>query len=928
MRSHFLGVFLIITIISAGHLFAGITGKISGRVTDTETGDGLPGANVQIEGTRFGAAADANGHYTILNVPPGLYTVKMSFIGYQGVLVKEVRVNVDFTTRVDQGLNPSAVEMDAVVVFGERHPLIREDLTNTLVAVTAEQIDALPVDQIRDVIALQAGVTTDNSGNLHIRGGRSNEIAYQVNGLSINNPLSSTQGIGLATNAIEEVSVSAGTFSAEYGNALSGVINFVTKDGGQEYHGSFKGWTGDHFSTRDEIFFNIDEIDLFNNTRMEWTFGGPVPLFGDNLTFFVSGVRQKDNGHLYGIRVYNPEEISAADPGTGSFTIDAFGNGQADGDGEIVPMVTSESLNLTAKLSWRPTATLKFSYDLIFEDSERFNRTVGGVNIYRRFRFTPDGRPKTFANGQSHSFGITHTLNNKTFYTVKLGINNTRSRSSVFENVFDPRLVPSFNNNIGNNILPNTGYVAGGMDLRRFKSKARSYIAKVDIVSQVSPSHEVKFGGEFTYHDIESQFFELLYDEAAAEFFIPNPEVNPDFTEFQFINPKPIQAAFYLLDKMELAKNFILNVGLRYQFLDTRGIFNGNLANTVEAGVANPEFLQDASPKHRLSPRISLSFPITDRGVIRFSYGQFYQNPIFSSIFSNPRFVDFDFRTTPSFGNSNLDPQRSTQYELGLQQQFTENLKVDLTVYYKDVNNLIETRRIIAGDVALTKEFNVVTSIGYASVKGITVSLLKRRSPGGILSSTLDYTFQVAEGTFTNPLRLAVDTRTGRQAEQELVPLSYDRTHTINATLTVAKAGNWRASAIGTVQAGTPYTPSVPSSVQPVVFDVNSDRRPWNTRLDLKLEKFLRVQGMRFSVFMQVENAFDQKIERFIHTNTGRSLTNLNETINPNLFNEIESRIVANPDNFFPLRFIEDFYQREDWLAEPREIRWGFTFRF
>ncbi len=927
MRKHLLGVFLITTIILANALFAGTTGKIAGQITDSETGDGLPGANIQIEGTRFGAAADVNGKYTILNVPPGLYTVKMTFIGYQTVLVKEVRVNVDFTTRLDQSLNPSAVEVDAVEIFGERHPLVREDLTNTLVAVTSEQIDALPVDQIRDVIALQAGVTADNSGNLHIRGGRSNEIAYQVNGLSINNPLNSTQSVGLATNAIEEVSVSTGTFSAEYGNALSGVVNFVTKDGDSNYHGSFRAWTGDHFSTRDDVFFNIDDIDVFNNSRMEWTFGGPVP-FGDNLTFFISGVRQEDKGHLYGIRVYNPEEISAVDPGSGSFAIDAFGNGEADGDGDIVPMVTSESLNLTGKLSWRPSATLKFSYDLILDDDERFNRTVDGISIYRRFRFTPDGRPKTFANGQSHSIGITHTLNDKTFYTLKFGLNKTHSRTFVFEDVFDPRLVPSFNNNIESNILPNTGYVAGGMDLRRFNNETQSYIGKVDFVSQILPTHELRFGGEFAYHDIEREFMELLFDIETGQFFIPNPEVNPDFTEFQFTNPKPIQAAFYLLDKMELAKNFILNVGLRYEYLDARGIFNANLANTVEEGVANPEFLENASPKHQLSPRISLSFPITDRGIIRFSYGQFYQNPLFSSIFQNPRFVDFDFRSTPTFGNPNLDPERSTQYELGLQQQFTEDFKADLTVFYKDVNNLIETRRIIAGDVALTKEFDVVTSIGYANVKGVTVSLLKRRSPGGILSGTLDYTFQVAEGTFTDPLKLAVDTRTGREAEQELVPLSFDRTHTLNTTVTVGKADNWRASALGTVQAGTPYTPSVPSSVQPVEFDVRSDRRPWNTRLDLKFEKFFRVQDMRFSVFMQVENALDQKIERFIHTNTGRSLTNLNETISPNLFDEVETRIMANPGNFFPSRFIEDFYQREDWLAEPREIRWGLTFQF
>ncbi len=289
-------------------IYAGTTGKISGVVRDAETGEALPGVNVVIEGTTMGAATDEDGTYVILNVPPGVYTLTFNYIGYQTVRVKNVRVNVDFTTRVDQKLKPTALEMTAVEVVGERNPLVRVDLTNTQVAVTSETIDELPVDQIRDVIALQAGIVVDNSGNIHIRGGRSNEIAYQVNGLSINNPFGNSQGVGLATNAVEEVSVSAGTFSAEYGNALSGVINFVTKDGGPKYDWTFRAWSGDYISSHKDLFFNIDDVDPFNNRRAEWTFGGPVPFFNKKVTFFTSGVWENDRGYLYGIRVYKPED--------------------------------------------------------------------------------------------------------------------------------------------------------------------------------------------------------------------------------------------------------------------------------------------------------------------------------------------------------------------------------------------------------------------------------------------------------------------------------------------------------------------------------------------------------------------------------------------------------------------------------------------
>jgi outer membrane receptor protein involved in Fe transport len=920
---------LMLSLIVAIPAFSGTTGKIAGRVTDAETGEGLPGANVQIEGTTLGAATDINGNYAILNVPPGSYTVRISFIGYQTMRITDVRVNVDFTSRVDQKLKPSAVEMAAVEVFGERNPLVREDLTNTLVAVTAETIDELPVDQISDVIRLQAGIVQDNSGNLHIRGGRSNEIAYQVNGISINNPLSSLQGVGLATNAVQEVSVSAGTFSAEYGNALSGVINFITKDGGPNYSGSFKFWTGDNFSSKDDIFFNINDINLFNNTRFEWTLGGPVPLFGKKFTFFTSGVRQVDDGHLYGMRVYNREEILFISED--SFVIDPFGFSgapfKADGDRKIVPMVTRESLNLTSKFTWKPSPKLKITYDLVLDDGERFPR-VRGVNIFRRFRFNPDGRAKTFNNNTNHSIGITHTLSSKTFYTLKLGMAFTHSRAHVFEDPEDPRYVPSFEGLLTNNLIQPSDYLAGGTDLNRSWSKTRTQLAKIDVVSQVHPSHELKFGGEFQHHRLETESYTLLFRVGDKKPIIPYPFLNPEFTNYQSYKRKPIQFALYFLDKMELAKAFILNVGLRYEFLNTRALYNPDLAGTVDDGVDKPENLKKSEPKHRLAPRISLSFPITDRGIIRFSYGHFYQNPTFSSIFTNPRFEDFDFTTVPNFGNANLEPQRSIQYEMGLQQQFTDDFKIDLTVFYKDVTNLIQRRRVIAGEVAATKDFNLWTNISYGNVKGFTVSFLKRRSPGGIWSATLDYSFGVAEGLFEDPLALAVDTRSGRQTEQKLVPLDFDRTHTLNATLTLSKKNNWSFSAIGSIWTGTPYTPSLPSSVQDVRFEVNSARRPITSNIDLKIEKFFKYGGLRFSVFMQMENALDTINERFVHTNTGRSLTSLAESTNPTLFNNLKRRIQSDPGNFFPVKFIDNFYQREDWLAEPREIRWGMTFIF
>ena len=283
----------------------------------------------------------------------------------------------------------------------------------------------------------------------------------------------------------------------------------------------------------------------------------------------------------------------------------------------------------------------------------------------------------------------------------------------------------------------------------------------------------------------------------------------------------------------------------------------------------------------------------------------------------------------PTFGNPNLEPERSIQYEMGLQQQFTDDLKIDLTIYYKDVNDLIQTRRVFAGEVAATKEYNVVTNISYSYVKGFTASLLKRRAPDGLFSASLDYTFQVAEGAFDDPLKLAIDSRSGRDTEQEFILLSHDRTHTLNGTVSLRKKDNWSVSAIGSIWNGTPYTPSLPSSVQAVQFDQNSDRRPATVNVDFRLEKFVEIAGAKMSVFMQVENALDLKNERFVYGSTGNSLNSLAESTNPTLFDNLRGRIEADVasggNNFFPIEFLDNYYKREDWLSKPREIRLGIT---
>ena len=901
---------------------AGTTGKLSGTVRDADTGEPLIGANIILDGTMIGAATDLDGFYTILNIPPGIYSARFNYVGYQTVLVKDIQINIDFTRNLDQNLSYVVLESNEVVeVVASRMSMIQKDLTNSQVAVSSETIDGLPVDNLDQVIQLQAGITADSEGSIHIRGGRSNEVAIQVNGISMANPFDNSQSVSIATNAVQEVSVSAGTFSAEYGNALSGVINYVTKEGGNHLSGTLKVRSGDNWSSRSDVFYGIDNFNFLNNNRIEGTIGGPIPGLGNKAKFFISAVSQNNEGFLYGIDLYKPEDILYIDGD--SLIIDPYGDGKPSGSGQMAAMNVVKSYNLTSKFSYKISNALKLSYDLVLDYSNH-----PGSGQFRNFRFNPDGRLFVTSQNQSHSIGLTHVLSNTTFYNLKFAVNLTHAQNWVYDDPFDTRYIASYEGSVSNNLFPNTDYLAGGHNLDRDEDQTKTYVAKFDFVNQITKVHELRAGGEFNRHDLIREDYTLLHTDmtGASLPIIPYPELNPSYTEYQYYQHNPIQSAAYFLDKMELAESFILNIGLRYEYFHSKALYNPDLVGSVDTGVEKN--LEESDPKHRLAPRISLSFPITAEGIIRFSYGHFYQTPPLSQIYRNPRFVDRDFISVPSFGNANLEPEGSIQYELGLQQGLTDDIKFDLTAYYKDVSNLVQSRRMVAGEAAASKEFNVITNISYANVKGFTLSVLKRRSPGGLFSGNLDYTYQVAEGAFEDPLDFFLDARSDRQSEQEFIPLSHDRTHTINATLSMYSDDNWSSSAIFSYWTGTPYTPTLPSNLSPIEFRNNSARRPANINFDLRYEKYLHLGSIPLSVFVQVNNVLDLDNERNVHKSTGTSLSSLDEATNPYRFDGLRAQMGDNPDAFFDESFLDTYYQREDWLSPPREIRVGMSVSF
>ena len=211
---------------------------IKGRVRDSKTGEGLPSVNVTIKGTYYGAATDPDGNYKIQNVGPGSYTLEFSLIGYTLVQRTAVRVEPGKETTIDQDMTETTLTIGQEVVIVGTRPLFNLEETASRRAVSSDDIQSAAVTDVRQVVTQQVGVVeTDNE--VHIRGGRANENAYLLDGISIQDPLSGTGfGLQISADAVEEVEVITGGYNAEYGQATSGVVNVTLKDGTQKYQGS------------------------------------------------------------------------------------------------------------------------------------------------------------------------------------------------------------------------------------------------------------------------------------------------------------------------------------------------------------------------------------------------------------------------------------------------------------------------------------------------------------------------------------------------------------------------------------------------------------------------------------------------------------------------------------------------------------------
>ncbi len=923
--------FLLITIIiNSSFSILGQTGKIKGSVIDLETGERLPFVNVIIMGNHVGAAADIEGNYSILNIPPGNYSLKASAIGYNSQIYQNVNVSMDLTTEINFKLAPKSIELDQDVIVVAKRNIVTKDLTSSTAIVNTDDLMALPITEIKEVLQLQAGVVGES-----VRGGRAGEVLYTIDGVSVSDVYDNSAVVEVNTGAIQELQFVSGAFNAEFGKALSGVVNLATKEGNNSFTGSITLYLGDHLSNHSNIFRGIENIKPLSISNADLSISGPI--IKDALYFFVNGKQLYRDGYYYGRRIYNPWDITKV------VNTDAVGSERYDiqqtGDGELVSMNFNESLDLHGRLTFIPLPRLKFSFTSIY-NKDRFK------TYDHNYSFNPDGDLNRFQTGFTNILSLTHTLNSNTFYRVNISNYDKNYKHYVYEDPYDSRYTHS--KLLSQAPTESPSFYTGGTKNERFDRNTSSIGYKIDLTSQINDYHQIKAGFEYNSNKFSLEELYLLqwldkngngiYDQneegvedpqlSGNPFVltkIPDPnDPNENLATTNF-NNKPTEISVYIQDKIEFS-DLIINIGVRLDYFSPDGkllsdpsdpdIYRPRRQENINKTLAERKeyWYKDATNKYQISPRIGFAFPITANGVVHFSYGHFYQTPKYSLLYTNPEYK-FGYSTDNLgiAGNPDLKPEETISGEVGLQQAIFENVVFDVTAYFRDIRNLTGTR---ADEIYLyggAGKYSQYVNSDFGFVKGLVVTLDKRFENNW--SGKIDYTLQFAKGNASDPNETRNQIASGQQPEVQLLSLDWDQTHTLNVSLNYSSPLHWGASAILQYGSGFPYTPSQSMTLSKLLN--NSEKKPYTLNADVRFYyDFILSENIRLSLFARVYNVFDIKNQLNVYNDSGTA----NFTIDEYYRNRDD-----NPDI---INSVDEYYRNPNYYSEPRRVELGLSIYF
>lgn len=857
-------------------------GKLAGKITDAVTGEALIGANVVLVNTSQGAAADINGEYFILNITPGTYSVRISFVGYQPQTFTDVRIVSGITYELNAKLT-SGLNLDEIVVTSDK--FFEEKSTNTTKVIDSDDIARLPVKGVARHASLQSGVVmadgsggADGNATINVRGGRGGEVLYIVDGIPQNDAFTGNNYSQVSDAAIEQISFQIGGYEAKFGQAQSGIINVTTKSGNPNFNLYLDGQTSEF---TDDYGYNL----------YTGTFSGPfVPGNGEH-TFFLSAERgyfADANPSALGVKF---ESINYESP-----TL-------PDNESDI----------------WRFSGRTKHylgDFTVTLGANLNFRNYRGYVHTYSKANSQHNTKNEQF--NQSYSVKVSQNIDRNSFWNLTAGFKENYDESGdgvFFDNVeaygdsaANAALGVTLPNGNGSRVVFDEFgmFAAPGRvydDYDKFKTQTIN--TDLDFTSQVD-AHLLEIGGGFNYHTVRS--YRIANPISLASNNIRNlPEeekyaqVRPEYYGYSILGDEeegsgftaakhPLSFYGYIQDRFEL-EDLVINVGVRMDYFDSDTDVLKDSKLPYAFGDPGNYDAADFKPKATefyVSPRIGLGFPVTETTVFHTQYGIFIQQPSLDQIFEGFEVLrNLITDNAQTVNNGYAESQKTTQYEIGFRQVLGDIAALNLTAFYKNTKGLVNVQtvkfqRVEGGELL---EYYAPSNSDFGTIKGLAFSLDVSRMQ--YLSLGIDYTYSIAEGTgsSTNSSFTASFRNTSNEVPKVIAPLDFDQRHTgiVNLDFYVPKGDlglleMTSANVLFSFASGRPYTPLVTQNLVAGTTNygdtkgyVNSTFGPGTFRVDLKLEKSFEFAGFRLSPYLWVENLFDVVNEVTVYRTTGNA---------------------------------------------------------
>ncbi len=947
-------------------LFAGNFGSVRGKVVD-DGGKPIIGASVRILGTRLGGFSKGGGKFIVTNIPPGSYKIKITYMGLED-FVAEVRISADETTKLSATMNQKGIMTDVVTKVADK--LVNNNDVGINREMSSDDMNSVAREGIQALVAISPGVMNTGNG-FSVRGSRSNESQIRIDGFDVGNQF--TGGFGIMGSsyypmvsqfAAEELQVLTGGFSAEYGNALGGIVNSSLKTGRTDkYEGMFRWRTdvpalfgrqkaglklyreGDRLFAQD--YGEGAKLQGSNENAFDINVGGPIPYLGKT-TFFISS--------RYFIEDYRSASYEIYDP----WHYDANGNWTRNNLG-LLPGNRSWVKNITAKFKFPITQDIDFilgtMYGITSVESNSwgwlYTTTPGAIEGLPSYGIPENKAKQNVFNQLVATFNATinHRLSDNSFYQLRVSNTTNNDASSKRMNFNAPNFFSGFDvltpqdkyevqiseliagrdkildqyqslsipkhTSDGYAFLdmpivnPLTGYIEGPTSTHGSQNAygmAFAFVAhgnngisfRKGNYWQIDGNYNLQIENNGVTHSFKTGFETRLYKNSRHSNQQPwdgNPfrdvytdEWGGNFYEYDTPEAykktsmayKPMSASFYVQDQIGI-KGIIFTPGLRFDYFNPNTEYRTILNPFQPRGSADSAFAP-TNAKFQISPRINVTYPITDRSNISLSYGLLFMMPQMQYMFDG--FGITNLKGNSIIGNPNLEAQRVNQYSIQYSNQLSDEFAFDVSTYYKDIYNQLGISYV----AAVPYPYFLYEVADYGNSKGIELSLRKRATNhfGFNINYTLAKSISTSSGPTSNYL-VAQDFYTEKPA-YPMSPLSTsgDRRHRLNVTLnfiwgngegpTIGGFGLLANTAINITsyfQTGLPYTRKDKSGN--ALGELNSERQPsrWSTNLRFQRTFSLKnwfgdaAGNSSIQFFVDVNNLFNIRNAVSVYSRTG-----------------------------------------------------------